>query len=159
MKQAKQTVQQAYDHKFDLLQLASINKQLIREDAIDVSISQPTQPRGHLNLLARERRHVEDVAARLGMRVEYGHDIVTKYENFYSVNIPADHPATEMHDTIYTQQTTGQGENYVLRTHTSAHQVQYMREYGTPLSLLSIGKVYRYEKMDASHDTAFRQIE
>jgi phenylalanyl-tRNA synthetase alpha chain len=112
-----------------------------------------------MNLLARERRHVEEVAKGMGMTVEYGHDIVSKYENFYSVNIPADHPATEMHDTIYLKEKDKNDENYVLRTHTSAHQVQFVKKHGVPLYLLSIGRVYRYEKLDASHDTAFRQIE
>jgi phenylalanyl-tRNA synthetase alpha chain len=112
-----------------------------------------------MNLLARERRHVEEVAKGMGMTVEYGHDIVSKYENFYSVNIPADHPATEMNDTIYVKEKDKHDENYVLRTHTSAHQVQFVKKHGVPLYLLSIGRVYRYEKLDASHDTAFWQIE
>ncbi len=134
-----------------------INQQLLN-DPIDVSL-ETAREKGHLHLLAQTRRHVEEVATRMGMRVEYGHDMVTKQQNFYSVNIPADHPAVEMHDTIYVDRQDETGESLVMRTHTSAHQVEYLKKYGTPLSLVSVGRVYRYEKLDASHDSAFWQVE
>ncbi len=159
LKEMKNEVEDAYQKKLRSIEIALTNEQLIREDPIDISLDAPQWYDAHVNLLAKERRHVEDVAKWLWMTVEYGHDIVSKYENFYSVNIPADHPATEMHDTIYLKQKNEKGENFVLRTHTTAHDVQYIKKYGTPLSLLTLGKVYRYEKLDASHDTAFWQID
>jgi phenylalanyl-tRNA synthetase alpha chain len=61
--------------------------------------------------------------------IDYGHEVVTKYENFASVNIPLSHPATETHDTIYLEETSADGENIVLRTHNSAHQVQDIQKH------------------------------
>lgn len=159
IKAIKDQIETAYNQHLRDLQYVEINKKLVQDDPIDFSLELPASYEWHRNLLARERRRVETIAHNMGFRVEYGHDIVSKYENFYSVNIPADHPATEMHDTIYLYDTDEKGEHLVMRTHTSAHQVMYMKKYATPLFLMCIGKVYRYEKMDASHDTAFRQIE
>ncbi|MBP6910948.1 hypothetical protein KBC03_05165 [Patescibacteria group bacterium] len=85
--------------------------------------------------------------------------MVTKYENFYSVNIPSTHPATEMHDTYFIEQKDDQGDNLVLRTQTSAMQNELMKRYGVPLKVVVPGKVYRNESTDASHDTVFRQLE
>jgi phenylalanyl-tRNA synthetase alpha chain len=91
--------------------------------------------------------------------IYYGNDVVTKYENFYSVNIPASHPATEMQDTLFLFQKDHTGENAILRTQTSAMQNRMLREHGAPLKVAIPGKVYRYESLDASHDTVFWQLE
>ena len=56
----------------------------------------------------------------MGFHIEYGHDMVTKFENFISLNIPLTHPAAEMHDTFFLGDRDETGENYVLRTHTTA---------------------------------------
>jgi phenylalanyl-tRNA synthetase alpha chain len=64
-----------------------------------------------------------------------------------------------MHDTIYLQDKDPSGENLILRTHTSAMQNFLIQKYGTPLKVVVPGKVYRYENMDASHDTMFLQLE
>lgn len=157
LKEAKDLVEKLYQQAESEYKRAEINAQLLN-DPIDISLD-TVSDRGHWHLLAQERRHVEEVAARMGMHVEYGHDVVTKYQNFYSVNIPADHPAVEMHDTIYLDRKDEFGEYLVMRTHTSAHQVDYIRRHGTPLELISVGRVYRYEKLDASHDSAFWQVE
>lgn len=91
--------------------------------------------------------------------IHYGDDVVTKYENFYAVNIPSTHPATEMHDTLFLQQNDTTGENLILRTHTSAMQNRLLRAHGAPLRLVIPGKVYRNENLDASHDVVFWQLE
>jgi len=91
--------------------------------------------------------------------MEYGTEMVTKFENFESVNIPLTHPATEMHDTIYLNDKDASGENLILRTQTSSMQNYLIKKYGLPLKAVVPGKVYRYENMDASHDTMFYQLE
>ncbi len=68
--------------------------------------------------------------------MEYGTEMVTKFENFESVNIPLTHPATEMHDTIYLNEKDPSGENFVLRTHTSSMQNYMIKKYGVPLKAL-----------------------
>jgi phenylalanyl-tRNA synthetase alpha chain len=84
---------------------------------------------------------------------------VTKFENFESVNIPLTHPATEMQDTIYLKETDNRGEPLILRTQTSAMQNFMIKKHGVPLKAVVPGKVYRYENMDATHDTMFYQLE
>jgi len=79
--------------------------------------------------LAKVRREIEEVYKSLGFIIDYGHEIVTKYENFESVNIPLTHPATEMHDTIYLNDLDPKGLPLILRTHNSAHQVQDIMKY------------------------------
>jgi phenylalanyl-tRNA synthetase alpha chain len=91
--------------------------------------------------------------------VDYGNEVVTKFENFEAVNIPLTHPATEMHDTIYLEDKDPKGENLILRTHTSSYQNYLIKTYGLPLKAVTPGKVYRYENMDAHHDVMFYQLE
>lgn len=112
-----------------------------------------------MHLLHQERRRIEDICSSMGFAIHYGHDVVTKYENFYSVNIPATHPATEMHDTLFLYQHDKNGENLILRTHTSAMQNMLIKTYGVPLRTVIPGKVYRNENLDASHDNVFWQLE
>lgn len=95
----------------------------------------------------------------MGFIVESGTEVVTKFENFESVNIPLTHPATEMQDTIYLNDEDAHGEKLILRTQTSALQNYIIKKYGVPLKSVMPGKVYRYENMDATHDTMFYQLE
>ena len=85
--------------------------------------------------------------------------MVTKFENFTSLNIPLTHPATEMHDTFFLEPRDETGENYVLRTHTTAMDNALIQLNGVPCKQAVISKVYRYESTDASHDTTFYQAE
>lgn len=128
-------------------------------DLVDFSLHHTEHEQGHMNLLQKERRRMEDIMTSLGFMIYYGDDVVTKEENFYSVNIPATHPATEMHDTLFLYQKDAGGDNKILRTHTSAMQNRLMQQYGAPLKVAIPGKVYRYENLDASHDTVFWQLE
>lgn len=129
------------------------------EDLVDFSLHHADHAQGHMNLLHKERRRMEDIMTSLGFMIYYGDDVVTKEENFYSVNIPATHPATEMHDTLFLYQKDETGDNKILRTQTSAMQNRLLKEYGAPLKVAIPGKVYRYENLDASHDTVFWQLE
>lgn len=132
---------------------------VLEKDLIDISLPSHTLDQGHLTLLNQTRRHVETIFQGMGFHIEYGHDMVTMEENFLSVNIPLTHPATEMHDTLYIEEKDEQDRNFVMRTHTSAHQNELIKKLGTPCKFIVPGKVYRNEKMDASHDCVFRQLE
>ncbi len=153
-----QTVQEAFSKKQEDIKKQQWDKQLMH-DLVDVSILPTSTPQGYSNLLVRARRHVEDVFHAMGYAIECGHHMVTVEENFESVNIPATHPATEMHDTLYIDHHDTQWRNYLMRTHTSAHQVALIKKHGTPCKFVVPWKVYRNEKMDASHDCVFWQVE
>lgn len=113
----------------------------------------------HYHLLAQVRHDVESIFSHLWFAIEYWDEVVTKYENFESVNIPLSHPATEMHDTYYLTQTDSRNHNLVLRTHTSAMQQKIIKNYGSEFKCIIPGKVYRCESTDVSHDTMFWQLE
>ena len=147
----------AYDNKQQYFMMHKINEQL-EKDLVDISLDINHQ-HGSYSLLSKVRREIEEVYKSLWFIIDYGHEIVTKYENFESVNIPLSHPATEMHDTIYLNDKDLHWENLILRTHNSAHQVQDIKKYGVPLKLWSPGRVYRFDSMDASHDVMFQYAE
>ncbi len=147
----------AYEQKQQYFMMGKINEQL-EKDLVDISLDVTTEY-GSYSLLAKVRRDIEDVYKSMWFIIDYGHEIVTKFENFESVNIPLSHPATEMHDTIYLEDKDPSWQNLILRTHNSAHQVQDIMKYGVPLKLWSPGRVYRFDSMDASHDVMFQYAE
>lgn len=154
----KNSLTAAYEEKLQHFQREAIDAQLA-DDIVDINIDKQVSDVGHAHLLHAERRRIEEICQGMGFIIEYGKDVVTKYENFYSVNIPATHPATEMHDTYFLAQKDNDGDNLVLRTQTSAMQNELMKRHGVPLKVVVPGKVYRNESTDASHDTVFRQLE
>ena len=152
------SLQDAYQAKFNELKTLEINTQLEKE-TVDISLPATELEEGHFSLLTKVRRELEEIAQNMGFIVESGTDIVSKFENFEAVNIPVSHPATEMHDTIYVAEKDERGENYVLRTHTSAGQNYVIKKYGVPIKAVLPGRVYRFENIDATHDTMFYQFE
>lgn len=155
---AKEQITTAYIIKTKELQLAEINIQL-ENDIVDGTIPAAQRPTGHASLLTNTRREVEEICHNMGFIVEHGHDIVTKFENFMSLNIPLTHPATEMHDTLYMDQMDPDGAQLLLRTHTTSLQNSLIKKYGLPLKVVMPGKVYRNENTDATHDTTFYQLD
>ena len=95
------------------------------------------------------------VFSGLGYTVALGPECEDEYHNFDALNIPADHPAREMHDTFWIRNMPGA----VLRTHTSPMQVRYMEQHQPPIRIIVPGKVFRNEATDATHEAQFHQIE
>jgi phenylalanyl-tRNA synthetase alpha chain len=89
----------------------------------------------------------------LGFRVEDGPEIESDYYNFEALNIPANHPARDMQDTLYLD------EHIVLRTHTSPVQIRVMEKNKPPIRIIAPGRVYRKDSPDASHSPFFHQVE
>jgi phenylalanyl-tRNA synthetase alpha chain len=113
---------------------------------------------GSLHPVTIIQKKIEDIFKTMGFIIEDGMEIETEYNNFESVNIPADHPARDMQDTFYLN--NGQ----LLKTHTSAAQNAIMRKYGPPkkgepLRVLFPGRCFRNENIDASHENTFFQLE
>lgn len=155
---AKVRLTEAYTEKEAAFVEEAIRWQLLN-DIVDTSIDISPREHGSLSLLSRVRREAEETFKSMGFTMEYGTEVVTKFENFESVNIPLSHPATEMQDTIYLADKDASGENLILRTQTSSMQNYMIKKYGVPLKVVMPGKVYRYENMDATHDTMFYQLE
>ena len=87
----------------------------------------------------------------MGFRVEDGPEIETDYYNFEALNIPKNHPARDMQDTLYIT------EDIVLRTHTSPMQIRIMERMRPPVRVVVPGKVYRYEATDATPEGSLRR--
>ncbi len=149
---------ESYEHKKDMLDREEINAHLAN-DPVDSSLTGIPLEQGNFSLLAEVRREVEDIFRSMWFTIEYGTDMVTKFENFEAVNIPLTHPATEMQDTIYLNDTDTQWEHLVLRTHTSSMQNYMIKKHGVPLKILIPWRAYRVENMDATHDVMFYQVE
>lgn len=154
----KKRLSDAYENKLDILKTEYVNNQL-EQDIVDLTTPHRKIHRWSYSLLTYTRRKIEEICQNMWFHIEYGHDMVTKYENFISLNIPLTHPATEMHDTFFLEDRDDTGENYVLRTHTTAMDNNMIKEFWVPCKLIVPSKVYRYEATDASHDTTFYQLE
>ena len=154
----KLALESAYERKNSEMSSAAINK-MLEKDLIDISLPGAKLDQWYYNLLAKTRREVEDIAQSLWFIVENSTDVVTKFENFESVNIPITHPATEMHDTIYVDKKDHRNEPFVLRTHTSSGQNYAIKKHGLPIKVVVPGRCYRFDEMDATHDTMFYQLE
>jgi phenylalanyl-tRNA synthetase alpha chain len=100
---------------------------------------------------------IQDIFAELGFSVATGTEIETEHYNFDALNIPASHPARDVWDTMWVQDS--EGIKSLLRTHTSPVQIHYMETHKPPIRIIAPGKVYRYEATDATHETVFHQIE
>jgi phenylalanyl-tRNA synthetase alpha chain len=90
-----------------------------------------------------------------------GPEIEDDYHNFEALNMAADHPARDMHDTLYLHEplTFGDRPLTLLRTHTSAMQIRHMEKHAPPVRLVAIGPVYRNDNLDLTHTPMFHQVE
>lgn len=120
-----------------------------------LDLSMPGRPRWHgavhpVSLVIDE---VVEIFRELGFTVALGPEAEHAWYNFGALNFPADHPAMDLHDTLYL------GEERVLRTHTSPVQVRTLQQYPPPIRILAPGNVYRRDFFDPSHAPMFAQIE
>jgi phenylalanyl-tRNA synthetase alpha chain len=118
-----------------------------------------------LTMPARERwqggKHpvttvIDEIVAifrELGFTVALGPESESEWYNFGALNFPPDHPAMDLHDTLYL------GEGALLRTHTSPVQVRTLQRFAPPIRILAPGTVFRRDPFDASHAPAFAQLE
>jgi phenylalanyl-tRNA synthetase alpha chain len=124
-------------------------------DRIDVTLpGAPAHPAGHLHLITRTTRQIEDVMIGLGYRVAEGPEIEHDYYNFTALNHPPGHPARMLQDTFYVQS----HPEVLLRTHTSPVQIRSMEAQPPPIFMIMPGKVYRRDS-DATHTPMFHQVE
>ena len=109
--------------------------------------------RGGLHPVRLVERRLVEIFRGMGFDVALGPDIELDYFNFKALNFPDDHPARDMHDTFYV------GGEVLLRTHTSPVQIRTMEGMRPPVRVVTPGRVYRSETIDASHAAVFHQIE
>src|SRR6476619_6661783 len=148
--------------------------------AIDVTLPGRKLPMGRIHPLMRVRREVEDIFAHMGYEILEGPETEDDYHNFEALNMPPDHPARDMQDTLYlrgpfaravrfvgaegtahrTRETAAQERPAtLLRTHTSAMQIRYMQSHRPPVRVIAPGRVYRRDNLDLTHTPMFQQVE
>jgi phenylalanyl-tRNA synthetase alpha chain len=124
-------------------------------NAVDITLPGRVPQLGHRHPLSLVRDEVIEIFSRLGPEIE------DDYHNFEALNMAADHPARDMHDTLYLQEplTFGDRPLTLLRTHTSAMQIRHMENNAPPVRLVAIGPVYRKDDLDLTHTPMFHQVE
>jgi phenylalanyl-tRNA synthetase alpha chain len=143
-------------------------------DAVDVTLPGRARAVGRAHPLMQVRQEVEDVFARMGYEILEGPEVEDDFHNFEALNMPPDHPARDMQDTLYLDTpipggTWGAHRHPVpeaqvraatlLRTHTSAMQIRYMKTFPPPVRIIVPGRVYRRDNLDLTHTPMFQQVE
>ena len=123
---------------------------------------------GHQHPISRMIRDINTVFSELGFVFAEGPEMESTVYNFDLHNVPKDHPSRDMQDTFYVDQKGSDGEDMVMRTHTSPVQVRYMERFVRehkegkvefPVRVIVPGKVFRNEATDATHEAQFYQLE
>jgi len=148
----KTQLQDLIKKKIELFKTQALNQILIKE-TIDVTAPPSGVPQGHRHPLITTTEQIIDLFLGLGYQVSEGPEIENDYYNFEALNIPPDHPARDMQDTFYL------GGEYLLRTHTSPVQIRCLESKKPPVRIVSPGRVYRRDAVDATHSPVFHQIE
>ena len=130
--------------------------------AVDITLP-GRQPRiGHRHPLTILRERIEAIFTRFGFLVIEGAELEDDYHNFEALNMPPEHPARDMQDTLYLAAPVRSGSGTpatLLRTHTSGMQIRYMEKHQPPVRLIAPGRVYRRDNFDLSHTPMFTQVE
>lgn len=139
------------DQKSKLLSAAA--EQKIKDETIDVTIPGKRCGCGGKHPLTMALEDLEDIFIGMGFSIAEGPEVELDYYNFEALNIPKDHPARDTQDTFYIN------DNVVLRTQTSPVQVRTMEQQKPPIRIISPGRVYRSDAVDATHSPVFHQVE
>lgn len=124
----------------------------LQAEAVDVTLPGRAPRTGTLHPITQVREDIVKVFLGMGFEVAEGPEIESDLYNFQLLNVPKDHPARDMQDTFYVN------DSYVLRTHTSPMQARMMTTKKPPIRVVIPGRVYRSDD-DASHSPIFHQIE
>ncbi len=133
-------------------------------EAIDMSAPGRPGRVGHLHPLQTVERDLREIFHAFGFEVFEGPEIETDAMNFEALNIPPDHPSRDLWDTLYVAEPGADPrqpalDGTILRTHTSPVQIRAMQALQPPIRVITPGRCFRYEAVDASHNFEFFQVE
>ncbi|WP_135228333.1 phenylalanine--tRNA ligase subunit alpha [Deinococcus fonticola] len=167
----RQAIDTALTERESVLKREALDQKLASE-AIDVTLPGLPLPAGGLHPISRVYDDLIAIYQRMGYEVAEGPEVEDEHYNFEALNIPWYHPARDLQDTFWLEESSsnlnGPSEPgaapapsvpRLLRTHTSNMQIRYMIDHEPPLKMVSRGKVYRYEATDATHESMFHQLE
>jgi phenylalanyl-tRNA synthetase alpha chain len=130
--------------------------------AVDVTLPGRVGAIGHRHPLTLLRERIEAIFTRMGFLVLEGPELEDDYHNFEALNMPPEHPARDMQDTLYLSsavRSAAGADATLLRTHTSGMQIRYMETHKPPVRLIAPGRVYRRDNFDPTHTPMFTQVE
>lgn len=134
-----------------LKQLEQFEK--IKSEYIDITLPGKKRKIGKLHPLTIVANEIKEIFLGMGYSIADGPEVEYDYYNFEALNLPPDHPARDTQDTFYIT------ENILLRTQTSSVQVHVMENQKPPIKVISPGRVYRSDAVDATHSPLFNQVE
>lgn len=152
-KKIETSIQEKHD-KFYQIEL----NQKLQKERLDVTLPGKFSPRGKVHPLTSTTNEIVAILQSLGFSVVESKDspeVETEYFNFDMLNIPQDHPARDVQDTFFTTV----APNVVLRSQTSGAQIHVMENQKPPIRVISPGRVYRNENINARKNNFFHQIE
>jgi phenylalanyl-tRNA synthetase alpha chain len=137
-------------------------------DAVDVTLPGRVHPLGRRHPLTIVRERMEEIFTRMGFTIVEGPEVEDEWHCFDALNMPAEHPARDMQDTLYLASPmrgdsgdSGDADDVrtLLRTHTSSMQIRYMQTHEPPVRIVVPGRVYRRDDLDLTHSPMFSQME
>ena len=150
--EVKEALQAAFDAR--LVEVAAqTGQQALERERVDVTLPGRPVQLGGLHPITQIMQEIVGIFSKLGFQVVEGPEVEWDSYNFEALNIPEDHPARDMWDTFYVT------DKMILRTHTSPVQIRAMEKLQPPVRVIAPGKCYRYEAVDATHESMFYQIE
>ncbi len=150
----KQQLERAYEERETAVKTARL-KNSLETERLDITLPGRVPPAGRLHPITQTLRQIIEVFSGMGFQVYRSREVETDEFNFGLLNIPPYHPARDMWDTFHTT-TPG----VMLRTHTSPGQIHVMRKFcPEPIRVILPGMCYRYEQMDARHESQLLQVE
>ncbi|CDO88503.1 phenylalanine--tRNA ligase subunit alpha [Mycobacterium triplex] len=152
---ARGEVQRAYDERLAVLR-AERDAAVLVAESIDVTLPSTRQPPGARHPITILAEHVADTFVAMGWELAEGPEVETEQFNFDALNFPPDHPARSEQDTFYV---APEDSRQLLRTHTSPVQVRTLLERELPVYIVSIGRTFRTDELDATHTPVFHQVE
>jgi phenylalanyl-tRNA synthetase alpha chain len=138
-----------------------LERPAVAAGGLDVTLPGPLPPFGRRHPLMQTILEFKDIMGRFGFTVADGPEVEDEYHNFEALNIPLDHPARDPLDNFYlaaAEGASGTGPR-LLRSQTSTVQIRVMERTRPPVRIISVGRVYRPDTIDATHSCMFHQME
>ena len=152
--EVRAAVEKAIETQSSILAEKALEAKLEAE-TVDVTIPGKKVEIGHKHPMYTALDEFKEIFINMGFEIMDGPEIEQEDYNFTKLNTPDDHPAREWSDTFYLTEDS----RILLRTQTSPMQIRAMEEHGVPIRMISPGRVYRKDEVDATHSPMFHQIE
>ena len=152
--EVRAAVEKAVEAQSAILEKAALEAKL-KAETLDVTIPGKEVALGHKHPMYTVLDEIKQVFLDMGFEIMDGPEIELESYNFTKLNAPESHPSRDWTDTFYLTEDS----KILLRTQTSPMQIRAMEEHGVPIRMISPGRVYRKDEVDATHSPMFHQIE